>query len=161
MKGRPKMLELRGTAPDMNHSIPSDTVRNTCYGFSYGSNIYIIYMKNLTGDWILILLLHLLFVFCDLSVPPSFRASSAATVTPLSHYALRAIGESDTPPPTRRGTGATVAGSNRIDTGFFSRNTGFVSKSNVFFSKPHVIPDFSPNLTDFFSKIRSTVLDCS
>jgi hypothetical protein len=41
MKGRPKMLELRGTAPDMNHLIPSDTVRNTCYGFSYGSNIVI------------------------------------------------------------------------------------------------------------------------
>ncbi len=48
--------------------------------------------------------------------PPSFRASSAAIVTPLSHrthIASRTIGVLDTPPPTRSGTGATAAGSTR------------------------------------------------
>jgi hypothetical protein len=42
--------------------------------------------------------------------PSSFRASSAATVTPLSHSrthtASRTIGVLDTPPQTRSGTGA-------------------------------------------------------
>jgi hypothetical protein len=42
--------------------------------------------------------------------PPSFRASSAATVTPLSHTASRTISILDTPSPTRSGTGATAAG---------------------------------------------------
>jgi hypothetical protein len=45
--------------------------------------------------------------------PPSFRASSAATVTPLSHTASRTIGVLFTPPPTRSGIGATAAGSTR------------------------------------------------
>ena len=45
--------------------------------------------------------------------PLSFRASSAATVTPRSHTASRTIGVLETPPPTRSGTGATAAGSTR------------------------------------------------
>jgi hypothetical protein len=44
---------------------------------------------------------------------PSFRASSAATVTPLSHTASRTIGVLDTPPLTRSGTGVTTTSSTR------------------------------------------------
>jgi hypothetical protein len=46
-------------------------------------------------------------VLVHAAAPPSFRASSAATVTPLSHTASRTIGVLvlDTPPPTRSGTG--------------------------------------------------------
>ncbi len=47
------------------------------------------------------------------NVLPSFRASSVATVTPLSHTASRMISVLDTPPRTRSGTGATAAGSTR------------------------------------------------
>ncbi len=39
-----------------------------------------------------------------LDAPPSFHASSAATVTPLSHTASRTIGVLNTPPPTHSGT---------------------------------------------------------
>ncbi len=44
---------------------------------------------------------------------PSFRASTVATLTLLSHTASRTIGVLDTPPPIRSGTGATAAGSTR------------------------------------------------
>ncbi len=49
----------------------------------------------------------------------------------------------------------------RIDPGFSSIFTGFFSKSTGFFSKLHFIPDVSPEIPDFFSEIRSSVLDCS
>ncbi len=67
------------------------------------------------GDQIWMLLLNLPFVFRDLIMPPLSRASSAATVNPLSHTASRTIGVLDTPQPTRRAawTGATAAGSTR------------------------------------------------
>ncbi len=43
--------------------------------------------------------------------PPSFRVSSAATVTPRFSTASRTISVLEAPPPTRRGIGATAAGS--------------------------------------------------
>jgi hypothetical protein len=49
---------------------------------------------------------------------PSFRASSAATVTPLSHTASRTIGVFETPPPTRSRTGVTAAGFTRSTSGY-------------------------------------------
>ena len=45
--------------------------------------------------------------------PPSFRASSAATVTPRFRTASRTIGVLEAPPPTRSGTRGTAAGSMR------------------------------------------------
>jgi hypothetical protein len=44
-------------------------------------------------------------VLVHATVPPSFRASLAATVTPLSYTASRMISVLDTPPPTRTGSG--------------------------------------------------------
>ena len=45
--------------------------------------------------------------------PPSFRASSAVTVTTRFHTASKTIGVLEVPPPTRSGFGATAAGSTR------------------------------------------------